>query len=130
MKAKRLNRVAELLKEEISDIILKEMSDPRTEFVSITRVKVSPDLRHADVFFSVFGSKLDSEDDESNPDATLDALSKASGYIRGMLGKKIRIRYIPQLRFHYDPGIKEGQKILQIIENLNIEGDGDDDSPE
>src|SRR6056297_3926860 len=98
MANKRAIRVGELLKEEISQIVLREMKDPRIGFVSITDVEVSGDLRHAKIFVSVYGSDKEKEE-------TMAGLKQATGFIRKLIGNRIKIYHIPEIIFRYDDSI-------------------------
>jgi ribosome-binding factor A len=112
MESSRTHRVGELIKEEISEIVRRELKDPRIGFVTITGVDVTPDLRHADVFISVLGTKLERED-------TLSALQKAAGFLRKELAQRIELKYFPELKFAIDPSIEAGIKIDKIIKKLH-----------
>ncbi|ADQ14755.1 30S ribosome-binding factor RbfA [Halanaerobium hydrogeniformans] len=116
MTKKRAIRVGELLKEEISQIILREMKDPRIAFVSVTDVKVSGDLRHAKVFVSVFGTDKEKEE-------TMEGLDKATGYIRKLVGERVKIHHTPEIIFRYDDSIEQGVHISKIINNLKESGE-------
>ncbi|MEW6458593.1 MAG: 30S ribosome-binding factor RbfA [Bacillota bacterium] len=106
----RPERLAEVIKKEISDL-LRQMKDPRLGFVTVTAVEVSSDLRYAKVFVSVLGSNEDQ-------DASLKVLRGAQGFIRTELGKRIRLRYTPEVSFVHDPSIEEGTRIIQIIRDI------------
>src|SRR6056297_355537 len=95
---KRVRRLEELLKEEISQIIMREVKDPRIGFVSLTDVEVSGDLRHAKVFVSVYGSDEEKEE-------TMEGLKQATGFIRKLIGERIKIYHIPEIIFRYDDSI-------------------------
>ncbi|MEW6188661.1 MAG: 30S ribosome-binding factor RbfA [Actinomycetota bacterium] len=107
----RTSRLAEIFKEEISDIIQRELKDPRIGFVTITAVEVSPDLRYATVFLSVLGKKLEQEN-------TLEGLESAKGFIKTELGKRIRIKFLPDLTFKIDESIKEGMRISELLKRI------------
>jgi ribosome-binding factor A len=107
----RPKRLGELLKKEISDLILREIKDPRIGFVSITEVELTPDLRHAKVFISVLGS-------ESERKATLAGLRSATGFIRREIGNRLRLKYIPELNIIYDNSIEHGSRILELIDSV------------
>ena len=107
--SQRQERVAFLLKREISDIILKEIKDPRVGFVTLTRVKVSRDLKYAKIYFSVLSSLGKVED-------SLAGLKSAHDFFRSELNKRIRLRYIPQLDFIVDDSLDYVEKIEQLIE--------------
>lgn len=110
----RSNRLAEELKNEISRIVNQELRDPRLGFVTITSVKVSPDLRYARIYFSVLGSA----DDKT---ATLDALTGAAGFIRRQIAMRIKLRNVPELTFTYDDTVEQGDRMMQIIEEIKKE---------
>lgn len=112
MESARTHRVGELIKEELSEIIQREVKDPRVGLMTITGVDVSPDLRHAIVFVSVLGSKKDKE-------GTLKGLQSSSGFLRKELAKRIRLKYFPDLKFEIDPSIEAGMKIDKIIRKLH-----------
>lgn len=114
METARTHRVGELIKEEISEIIQKEIKDPRIGFVTITGVDVTPDLRFAHVFISVLGSKKQKE-------STLKGLQSSSGFLRKELSKRIRLKYFPELKFEFDPSIEAGMRIDKIIRKLHRE---------
>lgn len=116
MKNKRAIRVGELLREEISHIILREMKDPRIGFVSVTDVEVSGDLRHAKVFISVYGTETEKEE-------TMQGLQKARGYVRKLVGDRIKIHHTPELLFRYDDSIEHGVHISEIINDLKENGE-------
>ena len=112
----RAVRVGELLKEEISHIVLREMKDPRIGFVSITDVEVSGDLRHAKVFISVYGSDKEKEE-------TLKGLQQAKGFVRKLVGERIKLYHIPEIIFRYDDSIENGVHISEIIKDLKESGE-------
>jgi ribosome-binding factor A len=107
----RQERVGQLLRQEISHIIERQLKDPRIGMTTITDVEVTADLRHARVFVSVFGG-----DDEAA--ASLDVLDGAAGFIRGELGKKLRLRYIPELEFRRDESLARAARIHELLEQV------------
>jgi ribosome-binding factor A len=107
MKYRRL-RVQDLLREEISLIIQRELHDPGLGFVTVVEVKMSEDLKTGKVYVSIFG------DDEAQKD-TLEALKRSKGYIKFLLGKRITLRYIPDLMFLIDDTIERAQRIEEIF---------------
>jgi ribosome-binding factor A len=110
----RSHRLAEELKNKISAVISQEIHDPRVGFATVTDVKVSPDLRHARILISVFGSKEEKKQ-------TLDALTSASGFIRRQIGSRLRLRHTPELTFTYDESVERGDRMLQLIDEVNKE---------
>ncbi|MBK7599134.1 MAG: 30S ribosome-binding factor RbfA [Acidobacteria bacterium] len=112
--AYRSNRLAEELKNEISRIVNQELRDPRVGFVTITTVKVSPDLKYARIYFSVLGS-------EDEKKATLEALSSAAGFIRRQIGLRIKLRHVPEMTFSYDDTVEHGDRMMRIFEDIKKE---------
>lgn len=107
MRYRRL-RVQDLLREEISLIIQRELHDPGLGFVTVVEVKMSEDLKTGKVYVSIFG------DDEAQKD-TLEALKRSKGYIKFLLGKRITLRYIPELTFLLDDTLERAQRIEEIF---------------
>jgi ribosome-binding factor A len=115
--SERTARLDELMREEISSVIRREVDDPRIGFVTITDVEVSPDLRHATVWASVIGSA-----DEKK--MTLRALSRAMPFVRQRLGK-LRLKRIPELHVKEDQTAARGTRVLQILEEIEQGGEGE-----
>ncbi len=115
----RLERVGDLLKEELSELILREVKDPRVGFVTITGVRVSADLRHARVYVVTHETGEERE-------RTLEGLQSARGYLRGALGRRLRLKYIPDLNFGIDETLEQGFRIHEILKSLATE-DGTDE---
>jgi len=113
---KRSDRVSELLKHELSEIIRKEAKDPGIGDVTITRVKVSDDLRSALVYFGVL-------DRTTQVDQVEDGLQRASSYMHRLLGKRLRLKHIPRLTFIFDRNLDYSLKISRILSEID-EGDG------
>lgn len=111
MEHRRPVRVADLIKQEISDIIRNEMRDPRIGFMTITGVDLSMDLRHAKVYYSVLGA----EEDQLRCQRSLD---HAAGFLRSQLGRRIRIRHIPELLFRYDESFERAQRIAEVMKQI------------
>jgi ribosome-binding factor A len=113
--AHRIERVNNLIRREISELIQYEIRDPRLEsFVTVTEVSTSADLKYAKIFVSSMSGKQD----EKN---ILEVLNSATGYLRTELASKIRIRRIPELSFQWDDSIEHGDKILRIMDDLHQE---------
>jgi ribosome-binding factor A len=117
----RTRRLDELLREEISEVIRREVDDPRIGFLTITDVEVAPDLRHATVWVSVIGS-----DDEKRD--TLRALSRAMPFVRQRLGR-LRLKRIPALHVREDETAARGTRVMQILDELEHGGSGELDAP-
>lgn len=110
-----MSRLGSQMQEEISDIIRRKLKDPRLGFVSITKAKVSADLSYASVYFSVIGEEADTE-------RTSACLEHAARFIRSELGRRLRVKRIPELRFFYDDSSVRGARIEKILKDLK-EGD-------
>ncbi len=120
----RQARVADLLQRELSDIIRRDVRDPRVGLASVSSLKVGRDLGHAKVQISV----LD-EDDEARQEA-IDALTNARGFIRSLLARRVQLRTVPQLSFHLDRGAEHSQRINELLESLHDDrSDDDSDAP-
>ncbi len=111
MVRQRAERVGELLKEVVSELLQREVKDPRIGFVTVTDVEVSGDLRHAKIFISILG-----EDEEK--EKTLEGLNQARGFIRKELGHRLRLRHVPEILFRYDSSVKRGIKISQLLRKV------------
>lgn len=111
----RTARVNEVVLETLADEV-ERLSDPRLGFVTLTGVKVSPDLRHATVYYSVLGPDEQHEETRS-------ALQRARRHLRAVLGREVRLKYLPDLVFREDPAIAQGQRVEEIIRGLH-EGEG------
>ena len=109
---KRADRVSDLLKEEISQMLLKEVKDPHIGFMTITGVDVSRDLQVAKVFYTILG-------DEKQASESAQALNRVSPFIKRQLGKRLRMRYIPDIIFRYDHSLEYGSRIDTILNQLN-----------
>ncbi len=114
----RKERVAQLIKSEVSEMILKELKDPRIGFVSVTEVDVSGDLRYATVYFSVLG-------EEAAVKSTIAALQHATGYVRREVAGRLRLRYAPEIRFKYDEVYQRALHLEEVIRELH-ESEGAD----
>ncbi|MGI6706907.1 MAG: 30S ribosome-binding factor RbfA [Clostridia bacterium] len=117
----RTDRVSEEIKKEVSNIIRDELKDPRIASInSITKVHVTKDLRHAKIYISVLG-----ESEEQK--ATIDALNHAAGFIRKELGRRIRIRYTPEILFLLDASIAYSVHISKLIDDVTGQKDDGND---
>jgi ribosome-binding factor A len=113
---KRADRVADLIKMEISDLLLKQVRDPRIGSVTITGVKVTDDLRAARVFFVELGKDQCSEEVRAG-------LARATGFLRRELGGRLRLRCVPELVFSYDPSFAYGNRIEKLLSEIHREGE-------
>jgi len=117
----RTNRIDELLRQEIGVIISREIADPRVGFATVTSVVTTPDLRHAKVFVSVIGQAADRK-------ATLSALGRAMPFIQHELGKRLRIKRIPQFHLELDDTLERGTRVLHLLNELEAGHDPTDDA--
>jgi ribosome-binding factor A len=110
----RIEKVQELLKRELSEIIQRDLKDPRVGFITVSRAKVSGDLRHAKIYVSVMG-------DEKSAKDTMEGLSSARGYIQRELGRKVKIKFLPALEFVLDTSVDHGFHIMEILKKIEEE---------
>ncbi|MCG5500035.1 30S ribosome-binding factor RbfA [Ectothiorhodospira lacustris] len=110
----RAQRVGDQIQRELAELVREELKDPRVGMLTIAGVEVSRDLAHAKVFFTVLG------DDEAIK-VTSEGLRKAAGFLRRELGRRMRIRSIPELHFHYDDTQREGARISALIDRAVAE---------
>ncbi len=111
MTVKRANRVADLIMADISDILLREIRDPRLRYMIITGVKLTDDLRLAKVFF------VESGKDTCGPQIKT-ALEKATGFLKRELGKKLKLRYMPDIVFMFDESFTYGSRIDRLLAEI------------
>lgn len=118
---RRVSRVAALIQEEISQMVLHEIKDDRVGagMVSVTDVDVSGDLQHAKIYVSIYGT------DEARTE-TMAGLKSATGYVRRELGRRVRLRRTPEIIFIEDRGIERGSRVLTLLSQLNQEREGKD----
>ncbi len=120
MATRRQKQVAELLHQEISQLIQYRTQDPRLGFVTVTDVEISPDLRQARVYVTVLGNDVDAQ-------STLEGLASASGYFRRELGQSLALRHVPQLSFQLDTSLEYGMHIDKILDSIKQEQDEQDE---
>lgn len=111
MASQRSVRVGELIQQELSDIILRGLRDPRVGFVTLMSVDVTSDLRIAKVYFTVMGEEVDVEN-------SLQGLQSAAPFLRRELGKRLKLRHVPELNFKYDQSVAYGNHIESIIKKI------------
>ncbi|NLU27564.1 MAG: 30S ribosome-binding factor RbfA [Hungateiclostridium thermocellum] len=117
----RIKRISEEIKREISDIIQNELKDPRlSKLISITEVNVTKDLRYAKVYVSVMGS----EEEKAN---SLEGLKSAAGFIRREIGRRVQLRYTPEIHFELDNSIERGAYITKLINETSAQNKGSKD---
>jgi len=106
--ARRVDRVAEMALRILSELLLRELRDPRLRGVTLTSVKMADDLRHARVFFSLLEGHARSRD-------AIAGFRSAQGFIRKRLGDQLALRYTPELDFEFDPGLERAARIDQLL---------------
>ena len=109
----RMARVNELVHETVADE-LERLSDPRLELVTVTGVEVTPDLRHATVFYSAHYAATPERKEQTQA-----ALRSAARHLRAELGRQVRLKYVPELTFKEDPAIEQGERVEAIIRELH-----------
>jgi ribosome-binding factor A len=114
MSSQRPTRVGEQIREDLTELITREVHDPGVGFITITRVDVTPDLQQARVYYTTLG------DDKARRD-TRRALERASPFLRRQLGRRLRLRRIPDLQFFYDESIERHDRIERILQDLQHE---------
>jgi ribosome-binding factor A len=129
---RRVARVASLIKQEISQMLLNDIKDDRVGagMVSITAVDVSKDLQHAKIFVSIYGTDAAREE-------TMEGLKAATGFVRSELGHRVRLRRTPEVRFIEDRSIERGTQVISLIDRLqkerqekeSVSGEADTEQP-
>jgi len=119
--SRRHQRVAEILKQEVSRIVLEELSDPRLGFMTVTRVEPSPDLRSARVFVSILG-------DQTQQELTMRALKRAAGFVQHGIGDRLDLKYTPVLHFVTDDSVKKSVRLAKVIREA-LEESGGQETP-
>jgi ribosome-binding factor A len=115
----RPDRVGEQIRQELSQIIAQQVHDPGIGFITLTRVKVTPDLQLARVLYTVMG-------DDKQKKETVKALERAIPFLRRQIGSRIRLRRVPDLQFFYDESIEHQDRIEQILLDLKKERDANE----
>ncbi len=113
MSTQRAARVGEQMREELAKLI-RELKDPRVGFISVVKVEVSGDLRHAKVYASVMGNEQQKKD-------SMKGLASASGFLRSELSQIMRLRYVPELHFELDESIEHGSRIAKLLVQVQQE---------
>ncbi len=113
---RRVARVSELIKREVSQLLMSGIKDDRVQIgmVSVTDVDVSGDLQHAKIFVSIYGT----EDERA---ATMQGLKSAAGYVRGVLGQRVRLRRTPEVLFVEDRSLERGTQMISLLNRLSEE---------
>ncbi len=121
----RTQRVSDQIQRELAQLIQLEMKDPRLGMVTVSAVDISRDLAFADIYVSFLGV-----DDQEQIDESLEVLQKATGFLRSQLARAVKMRFTPQLRFHFDNSLRRGAYLSSLIdeavgkENVSQEDEG------
>lgn len=107
---KRSQRVSDLIREEIADIIMYKLKDPRMGFITVTGVDITEDLKIAKIYISILK--------EEEKDITLEILNSATGFVRAELAKRLRMKFIPSISFRIDKSIEYGIKIEKLLKEI------------
>lgn len=118
----RARRVGEQLQRELAGLIQRELSDPRVQWVTVSAVKVARDFAHAKVYVTVLNEK-------ERLEPALQALEHASGFLRHELGRRMRMRIIPQLHFVYDESVERGTRLSKLIDDAVALSPGGGNTP-
>ncbi len=111
---RRMEQVNNLIRQEISELFQRQVKDPRLgNFVAVTEVSTSPDLKYARIFVSRIGSEAEKKE-------IMSALTAASGFFRKELARRLRLRRIPELSFQWDDSIERGGYLLELIDEVGI----------
>jgi ribosome-binding factor A len=113
MDYKRSDRVADVIRREIADLLLRRVKDPRVTGLTVSEVEVTADLQHARIFYCVMGSPT-----AEQKRGVAAGLEKAKGFIRQELGKRLHLRYLPSLEFRYDTSLDYMDKIDRLLKEL------------
>lgn len=114
-KYSRAERLSDLIRSEISEIILRKIKDPRVQMITITGVDLSEDLRIAKVFFTTMAQGEERQ-------TSIAGLKSAAGFIRKTLGSRLDLRYVPEINFFYDESFEYGARIDKLIKKVKEEG--------
>ncbi|MCX5678483.1 MAG: 30S ribosome-binding factor RbfA [Candidatus Omnitrophica bacterium] len=114
MSSQRMGRVQEAIRQEVSKILHDEIRDPRLGFLTITGVELTKDLRYARIYFSVLGEDKDKK-------LALKGLNSAKGYIKGLLGDRVKLRYMPEIEFKIDETLERTQRIYELFDKIKKE---------
>lgn len=107
------DRVAERVQIILSELLLREVADPRLKNVTVTAVKLDPELGFADVYVNALG-------DEGRQKDVMRGLERAKGFLRREVGKRVRLRTAPELHFHWDVTLARGERLNRLISDLDI----------
>lgn len=116
MTTKRVAKIQDLIKEEVSRLLLFKVKDPRLQTVSVTRVKITPDLKRAVVFYSVF-------DDQADRGRIQSGLERATGFFRTEVGRVAGLKFVPEIVFEFDRSLEYAQHMDRLLSGLGKTAD-------
>jgi ribosome-binding factor A len=123
---RRSERLAGEIRDEIARMAASELKDPRLGFVTVTRVELTPDLRYARVYVGVLG--------EDAGGGSLSVLRRASGFVKREIGRRLRVRFAPEIDFRYDRGLEAADRVAQVLAEEKARdrapSEGEEDEPE
>jgi ribosome-binding factor A len=108
----RPDRVADQMRMEITQLLAREVHDPGIGFLTVTHVKVTPDLQHARVYYTILGDAKARRDTER-------ALGRVAPFLRRQIGRRLRLRRVPEIEFHYDESIARQDRIEQLLQDIH-----------
>jgi ribosome-binding factor A len=119
----RADRVADQIRMEVADILMRKIKDPRVRSVTVTDVELTNDLRIARVFVTALGTDAETKD-------VFAGLAKASGFVRSELGRRLALRYLPEVVFVKDVSGQRADRVLQLLDELHVKTDAEGDTPQ
>lgn len=117
---KRTERVGDQILKEVADLLSRKVRDPRVTGVTLTGIRLSNDLRHARIYYSFIGDKVDTEKIQSG-------LDSAKGFIKREMGKRVNLRYMPEIIFQHDPTLETGNQIERLFQKIKRQESGEQD---
>ncbi|WP_455388152.1 30S ribosome-binding factor RbfA [Petrachloros mirabilis] len=118
----RADRVADQIRMEVADILMRKIKDPRVRSVTVTDVELTNDLRIARVFVTALGTDAETKD-------VFAGLAKASGFVRSELGRRLALRYLPEVVFVKDVSGPRADRVLRLLDELHVRPDAEGDTP-
>ena len=122
MSSPRIARVGDQIQRELAAILQTELKDPRVGMITLTGVEVSPDLAHAKVYFTTLVTEKERRE-------TQIGLARAAGFMRSLLGKRLKTHQVPELHFEYDASVERGVRLSKLIDDA-VAGAGEPDEKE
>jgi ribosome-binding factor A len=117
----RQQRTADHIQAILSELLIRDMRDPRLQGLTITEVQIDRELQYADIYINALG-------DDSREDEIMAALQKAIGFMRQQLARQMSLRTVPQLHFHWDATLAHAERISEILDSLDIPSETEDQS--